>query len=563
MEKVRVFCSNNSKYYEVDAGTNLKQLLDIIDYDWDNMTVLAAYVNHDLKELGTQLYLASTIHFITYRSADGRRCYNRSLNFLCQKVIHNLFPDCVLCMDYHLPNGQYGELRKKDDFSKTIPMTEENLVAIREEMQKLVDKNLPFIKTKKTNSSAINLFRRHGQEAKARLTEMTGDFFVTLYYMDGYGDYFYGPMVYSTGDLDRWSIKLYSDGFCLQSPEPEPPYSLPPQRYQKKLAEIFEEYSNWCNVLGVTNIATVNDAINKGYGKLAISLCEALHERKYSRIADLISERRKDVKLVLIAGPSSSGKTTTSKRVALQMKILGLNPVVIGMDDYFVNRELTPKDEKGEYDFESVYALNLEMLNDHINKLFKGEEVTLPKFNFTTGKSTMEGPTIRMKEGDMLVMEGIHALNPVLTEKIADERKFKIYASALTSLSIDENNYISTTDNRMLRRMVRDYAFRGYSAEETINRWPSVIAGERRNIFPYQENADIMFNSSLLYELPLLKYFAEPLLRRISPMSYAYAESLRLLNFLSRIVALNPEEQKMIPPTSVMREFIGDSVFTY
>jgi uridine kinase len=563
MEQVRVYCSNNNQYYEVAAGTSLKELLKIIDYDWNNMNVLAAYVNHDLKELGTQLYLASTIHFITYRSADGRRCYNRSLNFLCQKVIHDLFPDRTLCMDYHLPNGQYGELRSKDDFSKTIPMTEEELGAIKKKMWELVKKDIPFIKTKRTNSSAINLFREHGQNAKARLTEMTGDFFVTLYYMDGYGDYFYGPMVYSTGDLDRWSIKLYSDGFCLQSPEPEAPYNLPQQKYQKKLADIFEEYSNWCNVLGVRDIATVNEAINKGYGKIAISICEALHERKYARIADKIGERRDDVKIVLIAGPSSSGKTTTSKRIALQMKILGLNPVVLGMDDYFVDRELTPKDEKGEYDFESVYALNLDMLNDHLSKLLNGEEVRMPKFDFQTGKSTFSDNSIKLKDGDVLVMEGIHALNPVLTERIPDERKFKVYASALTSLSIDENNYISTTDNRMLRRMVRDHYFRGYSAEETIMRWPSVIAGERKNIFPYQENADIMFNASLLYELPLLKYFAEPLLRRISPMSYAYAESLRLLNFLGRIVALSPEEMKAVPPTSVLREFIGDSVFTY
>jgi len=563
MEKIRVYCTNNKQYYEVEPGTNLKELLSVVEHDWDNMEVLAAYVNHDLKELGFELYLASTVHFLTYKDADGRRCYERSLHFICQKAAHDLFPDRTLCMDYHLPNGQYGEFRMKEDYTKTIPMTTDELLALKKKMWELVNKDIPFIKTKKTNQAARSLFTKHGQNSKARLTESVGEFFVTLYYMDGYGDYFYGPMVYSTGSIDRWSIALYSDGFCLQSPESNSPYSLPEQKYQDKLADIFEENSNWCNVVGVWDIQTVNDVINKGKGKGLISVSEALHERKYSVIADNIAHRKKDIKLVLIAGPSSSGKTTTSKRIALQMKVLGLNPVVVAMDDYFVDRELTPKDEKGEYDFENVHALNLDMLNDHLNKLFKGEEVVLPRFNFTTGKSSLTGPCIRMKEGDVLIMEGIHALNPILTEKIADERKFRVYASALTSLSIDENNYISTTDNRMLRRMVRDHNFRGYSAEETLTRWPSVVAGERKNIFPFQENADIMFNSFLMYELPMLKYYAEPLLRRISPMSPNYAESLRLINFLSRIVALNPEEQKAIPPTSVMREFIGGSAFDY
>lgn len=563
MEKIRIYCTNNKQYYEVEPRTTLKQLLNIVEFDWEGMEVLAAYVNHDLKELGCELLFASTVHFVTYKDPDGRRCYSRSLNFLCQKVIGELFPDRILCMDYHLPNGQYGELRTREDFSKTIPMTEEELGAVKKKMWELVKKDLPFIKSKRTNSVASSLFRSHGQESKAKLAESMGEYFITLYYLDGYGDYFYGPLVYSTGQLDRWSIKLYSTGFCLQSPEPKAPYALPPQYYQKKLAEIFEEYSNWCNVIGARDIATVNQAISNGQGALGISLAEALHERKYSLIADKIKERSKDVKLVLIAGPSSSGKTTTSKRIALQMKVLGLNPVVVAMDNYFVDRELTPKDESGEYDFESVYALNLDMLNEHLNKLMNGEEVTLPTFNFTTGKSTLNGPSIKMGKDDVLIMEGIHALNPVLTEKIAEERKYKVYASALTSLSIDENNYISTTDNRMLRRMVRDNYFRGYTAEDTINRWPSVIAGERKNIFPYQENADIMFNSFLLYELPMLKYYAEPLLRRIPPMSKAYPECLRLLNFLSRILSLGPEEQKAIPPTSVMREFIGGSVFSY
>mgnify|MGYP002852550952 CR=1 FL=1 len=563
MEKIRVYCTNNRQYYELEPRTTLKQLLDIMDYDWKGMTPLAAYVNHDLKELGFDLYFAATVTFLTYEDEDGRRCYFRSVDFLCQKAVHELFPDRILCFDYHLPNGQYGELRKREDFSQTVPMTEKELGALKKRMWELVKQDIPFVKTKTTNAEAVKLFLSHGQTSKAKLAETVGNFFVTLYYLDGYGDYFYGPLVASTGYLDRWRIALYSEGFCLQSPEPVRPFNIPEQKYQKKLAEIFEENSNWCNIIGARDIATINEAINKGYGNMVISLAEALHEKKYSIIADKIGERRKDVKLVLIAGPSSSGKTTTSKRIALQMKVLGLNPILMGMDDYFVDREQTPKDENGDYDFESVHALNLDMLNEHLGKLFAGEEVTLPKFDFTTGKGSLTGPTIRLNKDDVLVMEGIHALNPLLTERLEADRKFKVFVSALTSLSIDENSYISTTDNRKLRRMVRDFNFRGYSAEETIGRWPSVVRGEKRNIFPHQENADIMFNSFLLYEFPLLKYYAEPLLRRISPMSPVYAESLRLINFLSRIVSLNPEEQKAIPPTSVMREFIGNSTFTY
>lgn len=315
--------------------------------------------------------------------------------------------------------------------------------------------------------------------------------------------------------------------------------------------------------MGANDIATVNIAVQNGYASQLIQIAEALHERKYAAIADMIYARRDRVKLVLLSGPSSSGKTTTSKRLAVQLKVLGLNPVVLEMDNYFVNRERTPKDEDGNYDFESIYAMDLELLNSQLGSLLAGEEVEVPKFNFAEGRSTFCGNKLKLRESDILIMEGIHALNPQLTASIDDEKKFRIHASALTSLSIDENNNISTTDNRMLRRMVRDNNFRGTSAEDTILRWNSVRRGEYRNIFPYQENADVMFNSSLIYELPLLKHYAEPLLRRISPNSPAYSESLRLLKFLSYITVMNPKEQTGIPPTSVMREFIGESTFTY
>lgn len=563
MEKIRIFCKNTNRNYEVNPGTTVEDFMKNINYDDGNMRVLAAYVNNELKELSFEIYLASTIEFLTYADSDGRRTYMRSLNFLLQRAIYDLFPNRKLILSYNLPNGQYGELRDIEDSTLTYSVSEEDIAQIKARMQSLVDADTKIIKTKKSNAEAKRLFLEHNQKDKARLLESIGAFFTSVYYIDGYGDTFYGPMLPSTGYLDRWDIFKYNAGFCLRSPDKYAPYHLAPQTIQSKLYDIFQENGSWCEVLGARDIGTINKAITSGHAKEVINIAEALHSRKYAHIADLIYQKKDKIKLVLIAGPSSSGKTTTSKRIALQTKVLGLNPIVIAMDDYFVDRELTPKDENGNYDFESVYAMNLELLNDHLTKLFAGEEVTLPKFDFAQGKGTLTGDTIRMHKDDILIMEGIHALNPALTAKIDDSLKFKVYASALTSLSIDENNAISTTDNRKLRRMVRDNNFRGMGAEETLLRWDSVVAGENRNIFPFQENADIMFNSSLIYELPMLKYFAEPLLRRISPASPAYAESLRLLKFLSYIVPLNPDEQSAIPPTSIMREFIGGSSFKY
>lgn len=563
MENIRIFLTNNNEYYTVTPGTKIIDFLNNIKYKEGNLRVLAAYVNHELKELSYELYMASTIELLTYADQDGRRTYVRSLNFLVQRAVYDLFPDKILYLQYNLPNGQYGELRLSDDPTMTYSPTEDEIRQIKERMQRLVALDFKIIKTKKTNKEANELFSSHGQKEKARLLESIGSFFTSIYYLDGYGDTFYGPMLYSTGYLDKWELFKFNGGFCLKAPDKYAPYNITPPKAQEKLYDIFSENGEWCEVIGVKDIGSINQAITHGYGKTVVNIAEALHARKYARIADLIYQRRDKVKLVLIAGPSSSGKTTTSKRIALELKVLGLNPVVIGMDDYFVNRDRTPKDEKGEYDFESIYALDLELLNNHLTALFNGEEVTLPKFDFTAGRSTMTGAKIKMHKGDILIMEGIHALNPMLTNKIDDSKKFKVYASALTSLAIDENNALSTTDNRKLRRMVRDNNFRGIGAEETLTRWESVTCGEDKNIFPYQENADIMFNSSLIYELPMLKFYAEPLLRRIQPTSPVYAESLRLLKFLSYIIELNPTEQGAIPPTSIMREFIGGSSFEY
>lgn len=568
-DKTRAFCVNTGKDYLVNLGTTLYDFLKETKYEVpdEKYPVLAAYVDNQLKELSYPLYMAHSVEFLNFRNPDGRRTYLRTLCLVLQKTVIDLYPEYQLMLDYSLPNGLYGELREQQQHEGVLPNIFEvcdiDVAKIKERMQELISLDLPVKKAKLSTQEAVSLFLRHGQKEKAKLFETLGKFFVSVYYLDGYGDTFYGPLLFSTKFLNRFNLVKYNRGFCLQCPSLQHPDELPNITFQSKLYEIFRENSDWCTILGAKEIGTVNEAIQDGYAERAIQVSEALHERKYSAIADRIHDRHGRVKLVLIAGPSSSGKTTTSKRLALQLKVIGLNPIVIGMDDYFLSREFTPKDANGNYDFESVHALNIELLNKQLNQLFNGEEIELPHFNFPEGKSEMSGYKIKMNEGDIIVMEGIHALNPELTAQVADDKKFKIYASALTSLSIDENNSISTTDNRLLRRMVRDNNFRGISAEETILRWPSVVRGENTNIFPHQENADIMFNSSLIYELPLLKRYAEPLLRRISPSSAAYAESLRLLKFLSYIIEIDAKEEKGIPPTSVMREFIGGSTFVY
>ena len=569
MEKIRVFCKNTQEFYEVEPGTPLVSVMETA-----GKKALAAYVDNQLKELGYRLYMDHSIEFLDYSNADGIRCYKRSLFFILQKAIRELYPKKQLILDYTLPNGNYGELvdapvsDNPDDIFKirteTVQeLSEEDISRIKQKMQEIVDADIPIVKKKMVCSEAVALFQANRQFDKANLFRNLGRFFVPVYFIGDCADTFYGPMVYSTKDIRKFNILKYNRGFCIQFPSYLPPNELPAVKYQDKLFNVFKENSNWCNIIGVKDINSVNSAITLGYSKKIIQVAEALHERKYAAIADQIYKRKDEVKLVLLAGPSSSGKTTTSMRIALQLKVLGLNPRVLAMDNYFVDREQTPKDKNGNYDFECLGAMDLELLNTQLTQLFNGEEVEIPTFNFTEGKKEYKGNKMRMKPNDVLIMEGIHALNPGLTASIDNRKKFRIYASALTSLSIDENNSISTTDSRMLRRMVRDNNFRGTSAEQTILRWNSVHSGEYRNIFPYQENADAMFNSSLIYELPLLKHYAEPLLRRIQPTSPAYAESLRLLKFLSYVVEMNPAEHTAVPPTSVMREFIGGSTLDY
>lgn len=567
MEKNTIYCENNNELYECEQGESLMDLSKRVDHKC-KFPVLAALVDNQLKELGLKLYMSHRVRFIDYSHSDGIRTYMRSLSFVLQRAVVDLYPQYKLILDYSLPNGLYGELRRKEKNSEglsvDVNISIDEALNIKKKMLEIIKSDLPIIKEKVTLEKAVKLFRDNGQSEKVSLLEHTGKYFVSVYFIDGYADTFYGPQLYSTGAIDMFDLISYSNGFCLQAPSIYgDKIKLDDHKYQDKLSAVFEENSDWCSIIGANGVGTVNTAIRDGYTKDMIQVAEALHERKYACIADMIYSRRDKVKLVLIAGPSSSGKTTTSKRIALQCKVLGLNPVVIAMDNYFVNRDKTPRDENGEYNFEALNAVDLPFFNQQLNQMFLGEEVELPKFDFIKGERYFDGEKIRLTGKDILITEGIHALNPELTQHIDSTKIFKIFASALTSLSLDENNNISTSDNRLLRRMVRDFSNRGISPEDTILRWPSVRSGEKKNIFPYQENADVMFNSMLIYGLPVLKYYAEPLLQRIPLTSPASSEAFRLLKFLSYILPIIPKEMECIPPTSVLREFIGGSSFGY
>lgn len=566
-DKFNVFLVNDGKCYEVPF---LKRLGDFSDEVCKTVTdektgveypVLAALVDHKLKELDYRLSMSHEVEFIGYNHPDGRRTYLRSLCFVLQNAVRELFPDKVLIIDHSLPSGLYCNIcdveLREDGRRVPILLSDADLAAIKKRMHEIVDADMPFVKKKMEASAAEALFEKNNQPDKAELQKSLGKFICSVYFLDGQVDTFHGPLLPSTGYLKVFDLLPFANGFCLQFPSEGDFSKVIPVKTQSKIAATLAAYSDWCSIVRVNGIGTLNRAITEGNAVRLINLSEALHERKYAAIADQIFARRDKVKAVFIAGPSSSGKTSSSLRLALQCRVLGMVPKVIELDNYFVDREHTPKDSDGNYDFEALEAMDLKLLNSQLNDLFAGEEVELPKFDFKEGRSIPSGKRISLGDKEILIMEGIHALDPAMVPDVDNSRIFRVYASALTSLNIDENNNISTSDNRLLRRMVRDNRVRGITPEETIMRWQSVRRGENRNIFPFQENADASFNSALLYELPMLKYYAEPLLRRIAPSSPAYTEAIRLLKFLDYIVALSPDEIAAIPPTSIMREFIG------
>ena len=566
-DKFNVFLVNDGKRYEVPF---LKRLGDFSNEVCKTVTdektgveypVLAALVDHKLKELDYRLSMSHEVEFIGYNHPDGRRTYLRSLCFVLQNAVRELFPDKVLIIDHSLPSGLYCNIcdveLREDGRRVPVRLSDADLAAIKRRMHEIVAADMPFVKKKMEASAAEALFEKNNQPDKAELQKSLGKFICSVYFLDGQVDTFHGPLLPSTGYLKVFDLLPFANGFCLQFPSEGDFSKVIPVKTQSKIAATLAAYSDWCSIVRVNGIGTLNRAITEGNAVRLINLSEALHERNYAAIADQIYSRRDKVKAVFIAGPSSSGKTSSSLRLALQCRVLGLVPKVIELDNYFVDREHTPKDSDGNYDFEALEAMDLKLLNSQLNDLFAGKEVELPKFDFKEGRSIPSGKRISLGDKEILIMEGIHALDPAMVPDVDNSRIFRVYASALTSLNIDENNNISTSDNRLLRRMVRDNRVRGITPEETIMRWQSVRRGENRNIFPFQENADASFNSALLYELPMLKYYAEPLLRRIAPSSPAYTEAIRLLKFLDYIVALSPDEIAAIPPTSIMREFIG------
>ena len=563
-EEIRIYCENRQSYVKVAMGCTLSELAAQLYPDTkleNGLPILVALVDNKLKSLDYKIINPHNIRFIGYDHPDGRRTYIRSLCFVLQNVVKEIFPDKVLAIDYALPSGLYCELREPNHAEDGRPLrmflTDDQIKSIETRMREIVAADLPFSKKMLSLEECCTLFSRNGQKEKVNLLKSIGRFNYNVYFLDGKADTFYGPLITSTGLLDIFNLIGFNEGFCLQYPMDGDPGRVLPVKRQSKIAKALNEHSDWCSVMGIRGVGALNALVHSGKIVDLINLSEALHERKYAEIANQIYDRRGSVKIVFIAGPSSSGKTSTSKRLALQCRILGLNPKVIELDNYFVDRDRTPRDANGEYDFEALEAMDLAFLAQQLNDLLDGKEVEIPRFDFKTGSRYFAGDMMQLHDKDILIMEGIHALNPAMIPGVDNTKVFRVYASALTSLSIDENNNISTSDNRMLRRMIRDNRTRGVIPEDTIMRWQSVRRGENRNIFPYQEYADAVFNSAHIFELPVLKYYAEPLLRRISPSSPAFCEASRMLKFLDYIVALSPAEIAAIPPTSILREFIS------
>lgn len=512
-----------------------------------------AKVNNKVEGMHYRLYHNKDVEFLDLHAPSASRAYTRTLFFVLCKAIHDLYAGSEVVIGIPVSNGYYVNLQMGR------PVSPEDAGRIRARMQQLIDQRIPISRHETTTEAAIGMFRTKGDEAKVKLLETIGTLYTTYYQLDDYVDYYYGSLLTNTGNLHLFGLEQYYDGLLLRVPSLADPSQLGELVRQDKMFEIFKEHHRWQNILGISTVGDFNRAVAKGFSTDLINVSEALQEKKIARIADEIAQKE-GVRMVLLAGPSSSGKTTTCKRLSIQLLTNGIRPVQISLDDYFVDRECTPRDASGELDYESLYALNIPLLNQQLSALFRGEEIEMPHYNFVTGKSEPGGRRLRLDARSILVVEGIHALNPELTAQIPEAQKYRVYASALTTILLDDHNYIPTTDNRLLRRIVRDYKYRGVSAAETIRRWPSVRAGENKWIFPYQENADVMFNTAMLFELAILKTQAEPLLEQVPENCDEYSEAYRLRKFL-RYFAPMPFGQ--LPPTSLLREFLGGSSFKY
>lgn len=551
-QTVKIRCKNNGETKEIAIGSTLKEAYEAFGLSME-FGPINATVNNRTEGLNYRLYHNKDVEYFDLHSATGERCYMRTLFFVLCKSVHDLYPNSKVVIDIPVSNGYYCNLMLGHD------VTETDVTRIRERMRQLIDAKLPIRRYEVPTEEAVRIFSSRGDKAKAKLLRSTGKLYTTYYEIDDYVDNFYGSLLINTSQLTLFGLEKYFDGALLRLPSRQNPAELGALIRQDKMFDIFKEQHRWNRILGVSTVGDFNEAVRSGQTTGLINVSEALQEKKIASIAEQIAHRQ-GTRVVLIAGPSSSGKTTFCKRLSIQLVTCGIKPIQISLDDYFVDRHLTPKDENGEYDYESVHALNIPLLNEQLQQLFEGKNIELPKYNFQTGKSEKSGKRLQLGDNQVLVLEGIHALNPELTAQIPQEQKFHIYISALTTILLDDHNYIRTTDNRLLRRIIRDYKYRGVNAQETIHRWPSVRAGENKWIFPYQENADVMFNTAMLFELAVIKQQAEPLLDLVPENCPEYAEAYRLRTFLDYI---QPIPNRALPPTSLLREFLGGSSFKY
>ena len=549
---IQIRCKNNGQTLTAPIGSTLSEVFHNAGIDM-KYGPICAKVNNKVEGMHYRIYHNKDVEFLDMTSGSGSRNYTRSLFFVLCKAVHDLYPQSKVVIDIPVSKGYYVDLTIGHE------VTDSDVARIRQRMQQIIDAKMPIRRFEVPTEDAVKMFEEKGDKAKSKLLRSAGSLYTTYYQIDDYVDYYYGSLLTNTSKIYLFGLEKYFNGLLLRIPDLKDPGVLPQMTRQDKMFEIFREHHRWQEIMGLRTVGDFNEMVKKGQATNLINVSEALQEKKLTEIADEIASR-KDVKLVLLAGPSSSGKTTTCKRLSIQLLANGIKPLQISLDDYFVDREHTPKDDKGEYDYESIYALNLKLINDQFNALFRGEEIELPKYNFQTGRSEKSGKKLRMQPNNVLVVEGIHALNPELTAQIPEAQKFRVYVSALTTILLDDHNYIPTTDNRLLRRIIRDYKYRGVNAQETIHRWPSVRAGENKWIFPYQENADVMFNSAMLFELAVIKQQAEPLLEQVPENCEEYSEAYRLRKFLKYF---QPIPNRDIPPTSLLREFLGGSSFKY
>ena len=552
IQMIQIRCKNNKKTLNVPIGSTLSEIFRELNLNMDYGPI-SVKVNNKVEGLHYRVYHNKDLEYLDITSPSGARAYTRTLFFVLCKAVHDLWPDADVVIDIPVSNGYYCNIQTGR------PITQFDAEAVRRRMQQIIEAAMPIHRHECATEDVIKMFTEMGMTSKVKLLKSVGRLYTTYYEIDGYKDYYYGTLLTNTKQLYLFGLEKYYDGLLLRIPSRDDPSRLGELVRQDKMFDIFKEHHRWQKILGMTTVGDFNEAVQRGMSTELINVSEALQEKKISQIADMISMRR-GVKVVLISGPSSSGKTTFCKRLSIQLLTCGIKPVQISLDDYFVHREDTPKDARGEYDYESLYALNIPLLNQQLNALFRGEEVELPRYNFQTGRSERSGRRLKLADDEVLVVEGIHALNPELTAQIPEEQKFRVYASALTTILLDTHNYIPTTDNRLLRRIIRDYKYRGVSAQETIKRWPSVRAGENKWIFPYQENADAMFNTAMLFELAVIKSQAEPLLELVPENAEEHSEAYRLLKFLKYIT---PVPNRQLPPTSLLREFLGGSSFKY